>query len=207
MWWPLFSLPLLRRVPEPPVAGGRRRRAIAHGVRRACCSTLRELRRYRQAFLMLVAFLLYNDGIGTIIRMATLYGTQVGIDQGSLIGALMIVQFVGMPATFVFGAVAAQVGAKPAILGRWSLYSVIARARLLHDQRARLLVLAALVGLVQGGSQALSRSLFASLIPEGSAPSSSGSSRSSRSSPGSSARWCSRWRSRSPARTAPRSCR
>ena len=82
---------------------------------------------------MLVAFMLYNDGIGTIIRMATLYGTQVGIDQGSLIGALLLVQFIGVPAAFLFGAVASKVGAKPAILGALVLYTVISRARLPDD--------------------------------------------------------------------------
>ena len=68
---------------------------------------------------MLVAFLLYNDGIGTIIRMATLYGTQVGIDQGSLIGALLLVQFVGMPFAFLFGAVAAASAPSRRSSARW----------------------------------------------------------------------------------------
>ena len=83
----------------PPLASARRSRRLR--------GTLHALRRYRHAFLMLVAFLLYNDGIGTIIRMASLYGTQVGIDQGSLIAALLMVQFVGIPCAFLFGAVAA----------------------------------------------------------------------------------------------------
>ena len=87
---------------------------------------------------MLVAFMLYNDGIGTIIRMATLYGTQVGIDQGSLIGALLLVQFIGVPAAFVFGAVAAKVGAKPAILGCAGALHGDHRARLPDDDGARL---------------------------------------------------------------------
>ena len=79
---------------------------------------------------MLVAFMLYNDGIGTIIRMATLYGTQIGIDQGSLIGALLLVQFIGVPAAFLFGARGVE-GRRQAGDPR--------RARALHgDQRARL---------------------------------------------------------------------
>jgi UMF1 family MFS transporter len=165
VWWALFTIPLLRRVPEPavdPVAAADA--SIATAVARLV-RTLRELRRYRHAFTMLVAFMLYNDGIGTIIRMATLYGTQVGIDQGSLIGALVLVQFIGVPAAFVFGAIAARVGAKPAIFASLVLYTVITVLAFRMTTARDFMVLAALVGLVQGGSQALSRSVFASLIP------------------------------------------
>jgi len=166
VWWALFSIPLLRRVPEPAVdpaaaAGASFRTAFVR-----LTHTLRELRRYRHAFTMLVAFMLYNDGIGTIIRMATLYGTQVGIDQGSLIGALLLVQFIGVPAAFLFGAVASKVGAKPAILGALVLYTVISVLAFRMTTASDFMILAALVGLVQGGSQALSRSVFASLIPK-----------------------------------------
>jgi UMF1 family MFS transporter len=166
VWWALFTIPILRRVSEPPVdpvtAAGA---SIATAFRRLL-GTLRDLRRYRHAFAMLVAFMLYNDGIGTIIRMATLYGTQVGIDQGSLIGALLLVQFIGVPSAFVFGAIAAKVGAKPAILGSLVLYTVITVLAFRMTTARDFMMLAALVGLVQGGSQALSRSVFASLIPK-----------------------------------------
>jgi MFS transporter, UMF1 family len=166
VWWALFSIPLLRRVPEPPVDP-----ATAAGASIATAfvrlrHTLRELRRYRHAFTMLLAFMLYNDGIGTMIRMAAIYGTQVGIDQGSLIAALMMVQFIGVPAAFVFGAIATKVGAKPAILGSLALYTVTSVLAFRMTTARDFMVLAALVGLVQGGSQALSRSLFASLIPK-----------------------------------------
>ncbi len=167
VWWALFSIPLLRRVPEPAVdpaaaAGASFRTAFVR-----LTHTLREVRRYRHAFTMLVAFMLYNDGIGTIIRMATLYGTQIGIDQGGLIGALLLTQFIGVPAAFLFGAVASKVGAKPAILGSLVLYTVICVLGFRMKTAGDFMVLAALVGLVQGGSQALSRSVFASLDPQG----------------------------------------
>jgi UMF1 family MFS transporter len=153
-------------VPEPPVdpaaaAGASLRTAFVR-----LTHTLREIRRYRHAFTMLVAFMLYNDGIGTIIRMATLYGTQIGIDQGGLIGALLLTQLIGVPAAFLFGAVASKVGAKPAILGSLVLYTVICVLGFRMKTAGDFMVLAALVGLVQGGSQALSRSVFASLIPK-----------------------------------------
>jgi UMF1 family MFS transporter len=166
VWWALFSIPLMRRVPEPAVDP-----AVAAGASIGTAfirlrDTLRELRRYRQAFTMLLAFMLYNDGIGTMIRMAAIYGTQVGIDQGSLIGALMMVQFIGVPAAFVFGAVATRIGAKPAILGSLALYTLTSVLAFRMTTARDFMLLAALVGLVQGGSQALSRSLFASLIPK-----------------------------------------
>ena len=70
--------------------------------------TFQELRRYQQAFLLLLAFLIYNDGIQTIIRMATIYGTQIGIDQNAMITALLMTQFIGVPFAFLFGMLAGR---------------------------------------------------------------------------------------------------
>jgi UMF1 family MFS transporter len=97
--------------------------------------------------------------------MGTLFGTQVGIGQGSLIGALLLVQFIGVPAAFIFAAVARRIGAKQAILGSLVIYTTISVLAFRMRTATDFFVLAGLVGLVQGGSQALSRSLFASLIP------------------------------------------
>src|SRR4029078_431297 len=82
---------------------------------RQLLQTLRELRRYRQAFMLLLAFLIYNDGIQTIIRMATIYGTEIGLDENAMIGALLITQFIGVPFGFLFGVFAGKVGAKRAL--------------------------------------------------------------------------------------------
>jgi UMF1 family MFS transporter len=164
VWWALFTIPILRRVAEPP-GDGAGHASIGEAFARLR-RTLHELRRYRHAVTMLVAFMLYNDGIGTIIRMATLFGTQVGIGQGSLIGALLLVQFIGVPAAFVFGAVARRTGAKAAILASLAIYTAISVLAFRMRTGTDFFVLAGLVGLVQGGSQALSRSLFASLIPK-----------------------------------------
>ena len=166
VWWAVFSIPLFRRVPEPPVDPAEAARASIVAAFTRLGHTMRELRRYKHAFTMLVAFMLYNDGIGTIIRMSTLYGTQIGIDQGSLIGALLLVQFLGVPAAFLFGAIAGRIGAKPAILGSLVVYTIVSILGFRMRTGTDFFVLAALVGLVQGGSQALSRSVFASLVPK-----------------------------------------
>ncbi len=127
--------------------------------------TLRELRGYKQAFLMMLAFLVYNDGIGTIIRMAAIYGTEIGLTQGSLIGAMLLANFVGIPFAFLFGQVAARIGAKRAILAALAVYMGISVFSYYITTAGQFYFLALLVGMVQGGAQALSRSLFASMIP------------------------------------------
>jgi len=169
VWWVVFSIPLFRRVPEPAVRRELDERpgtsALAGGVTRLF-ETFRELRRYRDAFVFLLAFLLYNDGIQTMIRMATIYGTAIGLPESAMITALLLTQFIGVPAAFLFGAVASKVGAKPAILGALVLYIVITVLGFRMKTAGDFMVLAALVGLVQGGSQALSRSVFATLIPK-----------------------------------------
>jgi MFS transporter, UMF1 family len=168
VWWMLFSVPLFRRVPEPPRKLESDEQAAANPVRAAVVrvvETLRELRRYRNAFLMLIAFLLYNDGVQTIIKMAAAYGTEIGIGQGALIAAFVLVQFVGVPCAFAFGWLASRVGAKPAIFGGLLVYVAITILGYFMRTATDFFVLAILVGTVQGGTQALSRSLFASMIP------------------------------------------
>jgi UMF1 family MFS transporter len=166
VWWLVFSIPVLRRVPEPPPtreAGEGGDVWVAPFVRLG--HTLRELRGFRQAALLLLAFMLYNDGIQTIIKMATAYGTEIGIGQGALIAAILVVQFVGIPCSFAFGTLASRVGAKKAVIGGLLVYVLIAVLGYYMRTAAHFMALALLVGLVQGGTQALSRSLFASMVP------------------------------------------
>jgi UMF1 family MFS transporter len=168
IWWILFSIPLFRRVPEPPRKLESDEQAAANPIRVAfvrVLETLHELRRYRNAFLMLVAFLLYNDGVQTIIKMAAAYGTEIGIGQGALIAAFVLVQFVGVPCAFAFGWIASRIGAKPAIFGGLLVYAAITIFGYFMRTATDFFILAILVGTVQGGTQALSRSLFASMIP------------------------------------------
>ncbi|MEX1129605.1 MAG: MFS transporter [Vicinamibacterales bacterium] len=165
VWWLVFSLPLFLKVPEPRV---RASEAEPVSLRRGAArlmETFRELRRYPQAVLFLFAFLIYNDGIQTMIRVATIYGESIGLDAGGMILALLLMQFIGVPAAFGFGALASRIGAKRAIFLGLCIYSVITVLGYYMTTSAHFFVLAALVGLVQGGTQALSRSLFASMIP------------------------------------------
>ena len=128
VWWLVFSIPVLRRVPEPPAAleadETGRENAVVVAFRRVW-ETFHELRQYRQAFLMLVAFLLYSDGIQTIIRMAAIYGQEVGIDRNSQIAAFVMVQFVGVPFSFLFGALAGRIGAKAGVFIALVIYTGI----------------------------------------------------------------------------------
>lgn len=166
-WWAIFAIPIFRVVAEPALPA--ERRAAGTGAVRAAFrdlrTTYRELRRFPQATLMLVAFLIYNDGIGTIYRTAILYGSVLGLEAKELIQAFVVVQFVGIPATFAFGWLAGRVGTRPAILGGLALYVVVSVYGYFLDSITDFYLLAILVGLVQGGTQALSRSLFASMIP------------------------------------------
>ncbi|PYR93058.1 MAG: MFS transporter [Acidobacteria bacterium] len=168
VWWVVFSIPLFRDVPEPRRQLERDEtpsgNALATAARRLV-ETFQELRRYRQAFFLLLAFLLYNDGIQTIIRMATTYGTEIGIDDNAMIGALLVTQFIGVPFAFLFGMFAGKVGAKAAVFVGLAVYALITVLGYFMHSAREFFALAILVGMVQGGTQALSRSLFASMIP------------------------------------------
>jgi UMF1 family MFS transporter len=167
VWWFLFSIPLFRHVREPriPVVRSPQDPNLLVIAARGFSRTLGELRGYREAFLLLVAFAIYNDGINTIIKMATSYGASIGLDAGNMIGAVLLVQFAGVPFAFMFGALADRIGAKRAIYLALAVYVVISFLGYFMTTALHFYLLAFLVASVQGGSQALSRSMFASLIP------------------------------------------
>ncbi len=167
LWWGAFTVPLLRWVPEPPADSGglgAGLNPLVAGFRRLG-DTFRHLRSYRQLFLFLIAFWLYNDGIGTIIKMATIYGSEIGIGMMDLIGALLVTQFVGIPFSLLFGRLASRIGTKRAIVLGLGWYTLIACAGYFMSEAWHFWVLAFAVGMVQGGTQALSRSLFGVMVP------------------------------------------
>ncbi len=165
VWWAVFTLPLLRYVrepPGPPVARGEN--VIAAGFRQLI-HTFREVRRLRVVALFLLGYWCYIDGVDTIVRMAVDYGLSLGFEANSLIVALLITQFVGFPAALAFGFLGQRIGSKRAILIAIGVYiAVTAWAHGMTSVR-EFYVLAAVVGLVQGGIQSLSRSLYARIIP------------------------------------------
>jgi MFS transporter, UMF1 family len=166
LWWGVFSIPLFLRVPEPPSPArtGGAASVVAAGFLRLA-GTLRDLRGYGQAFLLLLAFLLYNDGIQTIIRMGAVYGVEVGISRGALITAITMMQFVGVPFAILFGVLAGRYGVKRMLFIPVAVYLVVVFVAYRMRTATEFFVLAFLVATVQGGSQALSRSLFATMIP------------------------------------------
>jgi UMF1 family MFS transporter len=129
VWWALFSIPLFRNVPEPPAA--RARQAGANALRAGfgrLAHTFRQITRYKQLLLFLVAFWIYNDGIGTIIKMATAYGDEIGIGVTDMTIALIITQFVGIPFSFGFGWLARRMGTKRSIMLALGVYTLISIA-------------------------------------------------------------------------------
>ena len=165
-WWALFSLPLFRWVPEPARTGPRVPLAKLPGIAlRELGTTFRHLRLYRQAFLLLVAVAIYMDGVGTIVRMAATFATDLHISTPVIIATIVGVQFVGFPFAFLFGWLGTKIGAKRALLVGLAIYVVISTYGYFVHGATGFVVLGLLVATVQGGVQALSRSLFASFVP------------------------------------------
>jgi len=164
-WWLVFSLPLMLNVPEPDNHPG----AVPATVLKAGFSrvfkTLHEVRQMRNVWLFLVAYWLYIDGVDTVVRMAVDYGLSLGFDHKHLILALLITQFTGFPAALVFGRLGSHFGPRPGIFVALVIYILVTVGGALMDDVSEFYILAFAIGLAQGGIQALSRSLYARMIP------------------------------------------
>ncbi|MGC0317147.1 MFS transporter [Kitasatospora acidiphila] len=176
LWWALFTLVPLFRLPSragaTPVAARRPAEPgkPAAGSLRELARTLRGMRQYPLTLLFLAAFLCYNDGIQTVVSQASLFGSEeLGMGQTALVAAVLLVQIVAIGGALLLGRIARRYGAKRTVLG--SLVAWVATLALGYLMPAHKPVwffgLAAMIGLVLGGSQALSRSLFSHLIPAG----------------------------------------
>jgi UMF1 family MFS transporter len=163
VWWLGFSIPLFRRVHEPVDESGRDDRAA--NPLADVWVTLRSLGSRPELLRFLIAFWLYSDGIGTIVKMATVYGSEVGIGRNDLIGSLLMVQFVAAPASLMFGRFARTLGAQRTVAVGIAGYVAITVLGFYMTRPIHFWMLAVLVALFQGGTQALSRSMFASLVP------------------------------------------
>jgi UMF1 family MFS transporter len=128
IWWAVFSIPLFRRIPEPPAATARLapgETILSVSIQRLS-KTLRDMRQYRQLFLFLVGFLIYNDGIGTIIGVAAIYGSELGFGSVELILALLLVQFVGIPFSLIFGRLPDRKEPRRPLFLAFILYNLVA---------------------------------------------------------------------------------
>jgi UMF1 family MFS transporter len=164
VWWGAFTLFTLAWVPEAAAHRSGLGRALAEGYR-DLRGSLSELRRHRAALIFLAAYWCYIDGVDTIIRMAVDYGLSLGFPSSDLIVALLIVQFVGFPAAVAFGRLGARIGPRRAIYLGIAVYMGVTVWGSLMTGRAEFYGMAIVIGLVQGGVQALSRSYYARLIP------------------------------------------
>jgi UMF1 family MFS transporter len=167
LWWGGFALITFSRLQEPRIAADGRGLGtiIADGFRRIA-ATGRKVRSLRQMGLFLLAFMIYNDGIQTVIAMATIYGSdELGFDTLTLMGALLMIQFVGMAGAQLFGRLAQTFGAKNMVLAALVIWTGVVVYAFFMTEPMEFWILGAVVGLVLGGSQALSRSLYSRIIP------------------------------------------
>lgn len=167
VWWFVFTLPLMRNVKEqqrgPTLKFGE---AVRVGFRELKV-TVGHVRQYRTIVLFLVAYWFYIDGVNTIIKMAVNYGVSLGLNTNSLLTALLVTQFVGFPAALLFGWLGDRIGPRRGILIGLFVYAGITVYAYFLNTEAEFFALAVVVGLVQGGVQSLSRSLFGRLVPDG----------------------------------------
>ena len=165
VWWGVFTWPLISRVHEKNEASDVEWRQSMVSGWHQFIETFHHIRQLRVIFIFLIAYFLYIDGVGTIARMAVDYGLSLGFQSSILITALLLTQFVAFPAALVWGRVGERWGAKNSILVCIAIYVGICLWGYSMDSEADFYLLASAVGLVMGGIQALSRSLYARLIP------------------------------------------
>jgi MFS transporter, UMF1 family len=147
-WWLIFAVPLFRAVMEPKVRDRPRWSFACADSLVRLRRTFSEIRRYRELTLFLMAFWLYNDGIGTIMKLAAAYGDEIGVGHNDMIGALILTQFIGFPCSIGFGALAQRWSAKRAIYFGLAVYGAISVAGFFVRSAADFYALAIMVGLV-----------------------------------------------------------
>ncbi len=164
LWWAVFTIPILLYVKE--VRSDERPHNPLRSALKQVWGTLKNLKMLRPAAIFLAAYWLYIDGVGTVVRMAIDYGLSIGFDSNDLIIALLITQLIGFPATLLYGRATRYVGIKTGIFIGIAVYSIVTVWGSMMQSVWEFYVLALIIGLVQGGVSALSRSLFTRLIPK-----------------------------------------
>ena len=172
LWWGAFTVVPLLRLRErgvPREAGAGEPGSLGQGFRQLA-ETVKDMRRYPLTLTFLLAYLVYNDGVQTVISQASVYGSEeLGLDQSTLIAAILLVQVLAVAGALLLGRLAARYGAQRTVLGSLVAWTVTIGAGyfLPAGEPAWFFVLAAAIGMVLGGSQALSRSLFSHMVPRG----------------------------------------
>ncbi|VAW58598.1 Uncharacterized MFS-type transporter YxiO [hydrothermal vent metagenome] len=165
VWWFVFSVPLALWVKDTQDEKNK----ISDGVLPQTFKLFKMVFKDRQTRLFLFAYWVYIDGVDTIIRMAVDYGMALGFATSDLIQALLITQFVGFPAAILYGYIGNKVGVKNSLMAGIGIYALITWLGYSMKSADDFYVLAVLIGLVQGGVQAMSRSYFTRMIPQGQA--------------------------------------
>jgi UMF1 family MFS transporter len=168
VWWAVFTIPLWRYVKEPPrrmLAGEEGFNPIQASFSRLA-HTFRQVSKFRELLKFIIAFWLYNNGIGTIIYMAGIYGAELQFSDTTIIGTLLMVQFVAIPFALLFGRIAKKLGTKRSIFLSLAIYTCIAIGGYFMQKEIHFWMLGFAVATVQGGSQALSRSLAGRMMPK-----------------------------------------
>lgn len=167
VWWFVFSYPLAKNVPEPETVISKENifKLTMQSVR-TLRVTFKELLHEKNLLLYMMAYWLYIDGVYTVMTMAVDFGMAIGLQSKDLIAALLITQFIGFPCAYYFGTITKRWGAKKPILICVGIYGVTVIAATMMTQAWHFYLLATVIGMVQGGVQALSRSLFARMAPK-----------------------------------------
>lgn len=169
IWWVVFTLPVLFWVRETRAADALPMGAAVRAGFSELAGTIRHIGGDKTLLWFLLAYWCYIDGVNTIIKMAVDYGLSLGLNQSSLITALLITQFVGFPAALLFGWLGKKIGPRTGIFIAIAVYTGAAVYAYFLNSEAEFYALAIVIGLVQGGIQSLSRSLFGRLVPPGKA--------------------------------------
>ncbi len=166
VWWILFSIPLILYVREPVIYNSVSiRQTVSLGFRQLM-NTFYQLKHFKIVGLFLIAYWFYIDGVDTIVKMAVDYGMSIGFNSSTLMTALLMVQFIAFPAALGYNWVAMKIGTKEAVMTSIFAYIIITILGYFMKSETHFYILAILIGLFQGGIQALSRSLYSRIIPK-----------------------------------------
>ena len=166
IWWGVFSIPIFKYVNENPInkVEIKASNLFIQSLQRVI-STFKDIRRYKTLSLFLLAYWLYMDGVDTIVRMALAYGADIGLEASDMILALIITQFVGFPATILYGILGDKLGLKLMLSVGIIGYIFVTIFSIFITNISGFYFLATVIGLFQGGVQSISRTIFSQLIP------------------------------------------